>query len=99
MHPEIQALIEHYGFTPLPVEGSLFLSTYRSATEFDGGKPFGTAMIGMFCNEPYSVSRFHRLPVDEIWHFYGGDPLRLILLYPDGTSRDVIRAASRSKDS
>jgi predicted cupin superfamily sugar epimerase len=30
------------------------------------------------------------LSADEIWHFYAGDPLRLILLYPDGSSQDVI---------
>ena len=97
MKRKIQALIDHYHFTPLPVEGSLFLSTYRSAAELDGGKPFGTAMIGMFCNEPPSHSLFHRLPVDEIWHFYGGDPLRLILLYPDGSSRDVIMGSEPLK--
>lgn len=26
----------------------------------------------------------HRLPTDEIWHFYLGDPVELLLLYPDG---------------
>ena len=90
MLPEIQALIDHYHFTPLPAEGTLFLSTYRSSSELDTGKPFGTAIIAMYCNEPPSFSRFHRLPVDEIWHFYSGDPLRLVLLYPDGSSHDVI---------
>lgn len=90
MNPEIQRIIDHYHFTPLPTEGTLFVSTYRSSTELETGKPFGTAMLGMYCNEPPSHSLFHRLPVDEIWHFYGGDPLRLILLFPDGSSRDVI---------
>lgn len=97
MHPKIKALIEHYEFQPLPAEGTLFVSTYRSAQEFDGNKPYGTAMIGMYCNEPHSVSMFHRLPVDEVWHFYGGDPLRLILLYPSGASRDVIMGTDASK--
>lgn len=90
MHPEVKALIEHYHFQPLPVEGTLFVSTYRSAQELEGGRPMGTAMIGMYCDEPRSLSLFHRLTTDEVWHFYGGDPLRLILLYPDGSSRDVI---------
>ncbi len=90
MQLKVKALIEHYHFIALPVEGTLFLSTYRSSTELDTGKPFGTAMIGMFCNEPCSHSLFHRLPVDEVWHFYAGDPLRLVLLYPDGSSREVI---------
>ena len=24
---------------------------------------------------------------DEVWHFYGGDPMRLVLLHPDGSTR------------
>jgi predicted cupin superfamily sugar epimerase len=90
MLPEVIALIEHYKLEPLPVEETLFISTYRSSQESGDGKPCGTAMIGLYCDEPRSVSLIHRLPVDEVWHFYGGDPLRLVLLYPDGSSRDVI---------
>ena len=90
MHPEIKALIEHYHLQPLPVEGTLFVSTYRSPQEYENGKPVSTAMIGMYCDEPRSVSLFHKLKCDEVWHFYGGDPLRLVLLYPDGSSKDVI---------
>ena len=90
MLPEVKALIEHYNFKPLPVEGTLFSSTYRSKQEFDGGKPYCNAIIALYCDKPYSVSLFHKLPADEIWHFYAGDPLRLILLYPDGSSKDVI---------
>jgi predicted cupin superfamily sugar epimerase len=56
----------------------------------DGGKPFANAMIGMYCAEPRSVSLFHKLPADELWHFYTRDPLRLLLLYPDASSKDVI---------
>jgi predicted cupin superfamily sugar epimerase len=90
MLPEVKALVEHYKLMPLPAEGTLFTSTYRSAQEFKGGKPYGTAIIALYCDEPPSHSLFHKLPVDEIWHFYAGDPLRLVLLYPDGSSSDVI---------
>jgi predicted cupin superfamily sugar epimerase len=90
MDPDIKALIEHYNLQLLSVEGTLFTSTYRSKQETKDGKPCGTAMIGMYCHEPRSVSYFHKLTIDEIWHFYGGDPLQLVLLYPDGTSQDVI---------
>jgi len=90
MLPEVKALIEHYKLEPLPVEKALFTSTYRSNQEFSDGKPCGAAIIALYCDEPRSVSLFHRLTVDEVWHFYGGDPLRLVLLYPDGSSKDVI---------
>ena len=97
MHPEVKALIDHYNLQPLPVEGTLFASTYRSPQEYEDGKPVGTAIIAMYCDDPYSVSLFHRLKYDEIWHFYGGDSLRLVLLYPDGSSRDVIMGSDPLK--
>ena len=90
MRPEVKSIIEQYNLQPLPVEGTLFASTYRSPQEYEDGKPVGTAIIAMYCDDPYSVSLFHRLKYDEVWHFYSGDPLRLVLLYPDGSSRDVI---------
>ncbi len=90
MLPVVAELIERYSLRPLPVEGTLFAQTYRTVTEVSPGHPTGTAMIGLYCEEPRSESLFHRLTVDEVWHFYLGDPLRLILLYPDGSSRDVV---------
>jgi predicted cupin superfamily sugar epimerase len=97
MLQEIKDLIELYRLEPLPAESSLFTSTYRSKQEFENGKPYGTAIIALYCNDPRSVSLFHKLPVDEIWHFYAGDPLRLVLLYPDGSSKDVIMGSNPLK--
>ncbi len=97
MQQKVQALIDHFHFTYLPAEGTLFSSTWRSIQDFPDGSPVGTAMIGMYCHDPLSHSLFHRLPVDETWHFYGGDPLRLILLFPDGSSRDVIMGSDPLK--
>jgi predicted cupin superfamily sugar epimerase len=85
-----QQLVEHLGMAQLPVEATYFLSTYRSEANTGTGGPVGTAMIGMYSNDPPSRSLFHRLEFDEVWHFYGGDPMRLVLLHPDGSSSDVI---------
>ncbi len=82
-------LIEAYGLQPLPVEGTLFASTYRSAASLPDGAPVGTAMIGMYAHDPLSRSLFHRLPHDEVWHFYAGDPIRLVLLQADGDVDEV----------
>jgi predicted cupin superfamily sugar epimerase len=90
VHPETKAVIEHYHLQPLPVEGTLFTSTYRSTANLPHGNPIGTGMIGLYADEPKSLSYFHRLPSDEMWHFYGGDPLELVLLFPDGSSQDII---------
>jgi predicted cupin superfamily sugar epimerase len=88
--PEIQALIAHFNLQILPVEGTLFNQTYRSVEKTATGELAGSAIVGLFCEEPRSFSCFHTLTHDEMWHFYRGDPLRLVLMYPDGSSEDVI---------
>lgn len=97
MNSKIKALIDHFQFTTLPTEGTFFVSTWRSTQEFADCSPVGTSMIGMYCSDPLSQSFFHRLPVDETWHFYGGDPMRLVLLAPDGSSREVIMGSDPLK--
>lgn len=88
--PEIiQRQIDKYQFERLPLEGTFFKSTYRTNENTPEGFPLGTAMIGMYCAHPKSISTFHRLTHDEVWHMYEGDPLELILLYPDGTGKHV----------
>ena len=82
MHPTTKQLVDHLGMTPLPVEATFFVSTYRSAADIPTGGPVGTAMIGLYSNDPPSRSLFHRLDFDEVWHFYRGDPMRLVLLQP-----------------
>lgn len=96
MDPTIATLIAHYRLQPLPVEGTLFASTYRSPTSRPDGSPDGTAIVGLYCDEPLSRSLFHRLPHDEIWHFYAGDPLRLVLLFPDGAHDEIVLGPDRS---
>jgi len=83
----VRALIDRFGMTPLPVEGTFLAETYRSD---ESGAPAGTAAVGLFSADPPSRSLFHRLDHDEVWHFYAGEPLRLVLLYPDGSDGEVI---------
>lgn len=90
IHPSTQAIIDHYQFDRIPVEGTLFKRTYLSGKKFPNGDPIGTAIIGMYTDQPLSVSCFHRLKHDEIWHFYAGDPLRLFLLHSDGKTQEVL---------
>jgi predicted cupin superfamily sugar epimerase len=90
MHQKIQQLIAHYQLETLPVEGTLFTSTYVSSQKTTDGDPISTAIIGLYAKNPNSFSSFHRLQHDELWHFYGGNPLRLVLLHPDGSSEDAI---------
>jgi uncharacterized protein len=84
-------LIALFGLEPLAVEGGLLVQTWRSEEIVDpgdadsGGKRAGTAAIAMLTNDPDSFSAIHRLPTTEIWHFYLGDPVQMLLLGADGT--------------
>lgn len=82
-------LLQRYAFERLPVEGTLYISTWRSDVDTADGGPAGTAMLGMYSDFPLSVSCFHRLQYDEVWHFYEGAPLDLFLLHPDGGTEQV----------
>ena len=93
MDPDVRRLIDHFGLEMLPVEGTWFANTYRCAVRTEVGGPLGTAMIGLYAADPPSRSTFHRLTFDEVWHFYLGDPMRLVLLYPDGSTEVVVLGA------
>ena len=69
-------LIAHLKLKPLPLEGGYFTETYRSA--------HGTAIYYLLT--PDTVSRLHRLPGDELFHFYLGDPVEQLVLHADGRS-------------
>jgi predicted cupin superfamily sugar epimerase len=93
MRPTADELRELWQMTKLPQEDVLFTQTYESAGKGPDGKPLSTAMVAMFTDEPGSFSDMHRLPTDEVWHFYLGDPIELLLLHADGTDELVILGA------
>ncbi len=88
-HADTMAVLRHYRFDRLPVEGTLYRSTWRSMEVLDSGGPVGTAMIGCYTDHPRSVSMFHRLTHDEVWHAYDGDPFVVHLLHADGRHERV----------
>mgnify|MGYP002144218914 CR=1 FL=1 len=54
------------------------------------GVAIGLAIVALLVDDPSVFSDMHRLPTDEIWHFYLGDPIQLLLLHPDGSDELVI---------
>ncbi|MFE7170089.1 cupin domain-containing protein [Streptomyces sp. NPDC057616] len=80
-------LVAHYGLEPLPREGGLYRQTWAGPERPDG-RPEGTAIVALLTASDFSA--LHRLPTDEVWHHYLGDPLELLLLAPDGTSSEVV---------
>ncbi|MGV9242125.1 cupin domain-containing protein [Streptomyces sp. NPDC003710] len=82
-------LIAHYGLEPIPREGGRFRRTWAGPERPDG-RPEGTAIVALLTAAPDDYSALHRLPADEVWHFYLGDPLELLLLTPDGGARTAV---------
>jgi uncharacterized protein len=83
---EVAGIAERYGLEPLPVEGGLFRRTWAGPPDA-AGRPAGSAIIALFAVDGDLFSAVHRLPIDEVWHFYRGDPLELLLLEPGGRAR------------
>jgi predicted cupin superfamily sugar epimerase len=92
-----QKLIQHFKMEKIPAEGPWFTVTYRSQDLLDvsglpdrykGNRVASTAIYAVQTKEDFSA--MHKLETDEIWHFYGGDPLEMLLLYPDGYGEVVI---------
>ncbi|MGW0732245.1 cupin domain-containing protein [Streptomyces sp. NPDC002851] len=88
-HGTAAELVERHGLRPLPVEGGWFRETW-AGPEDGTGRPSGTAIIALLTSGQDSFSALHRLPTDEVWHFYQGDPLELLLLAPDGADRVLL---------
>ena len=72
---------------PHPVEGGFFRETYRSPDNLPTGRSVSTAIYYLLT--PKTVSALHRLPGDEVFHFYAGDPVRMLQLWPDGSTRTL----------
>lgn len=88
---EIRALLR---LEAHPLEGGFFVETWRSAhalsaTALDPSaadrRALGRAIYYLLT--PGTVSSMHRLRWDEIFHFYLGDPVEMLLLAPGEEGR------------
>lgn len=85
---EIKTLLK---LEPHPVEGGHFRRTYTSALTIEVTRgassvqrAAGTAIYYLL--EPGTFSEMHVLTSDELFHFYLGDPVEMLQLWPDGRS-------------
>lgn len=71
--------------------------TYRSVLQiarsglpspFDGGRPLGSALY--FLVAPTAPVKLHRIRNDQLYHYYLGDPLEVLLLRDDGAAERVV---------
>jgi len=74
---QIQDLLK---LQPLQPEGGYFAETYRSA--------LSSAIYYLLT--PDTFSAMHRLGGDEIYHFYLGDPVEMLMLKQDGSAEALL---------
>lgn len=94
---DARRVIELLDLVPHPEEGGFFREIYRAkdsiAAEalpagYDGPRSLSTAIYYLLT--PETFSEMHRLRSDEIFHFYLGDPVEQLQLFPDGSGRKVV---------
>ena len=81
---------------PHPEEGGYFAETYRSTEviqkealpdRHSDSRSVSTAIYYLLT--PETFSEMHRLKSDEVFHFYLGDPVEMLQLWPNGSGRVV----------
>jgi uncharacterized protein len=95
--PTADELIRQLGLQPHPKEGGFFRETYRAGESwpaaalpgrYQAARSASTAIYYLLT--PNTCSALHRLQSDEIFHFYLGDPIRMLQLEPNGTGRTIV---------
>jgi len=90
-------IIEMFDMRPLEPEGGYFVETARAneliessalPSRYGRTKALYTSILYLLTADTKSL--LHRLPTDEIFHFYLGDPVEMLQLCPDGTGKTVI---------
>jgi uncharacterized protein len=91
-------VIAQLDLKPLPVEGGYFKRTYYTAevipraalpSRYTNPRRYGGAIFYLLNSDLDSFSAIHSLLTDEIYHFYLGDPVELLLLYPEGQTARI----------
>lgn len=82
-----QEIIDQLQLEPLPGEGGFFRRVYTHNATLPASQPLkALASAIYFLLTPEQFSALHRLPNDELFHFYHGDPVEMLQLAPDGTA-------------
>ena len=88
----VDEIIRYLKLQPLPIEGGYFRVTYTSderveadalPQRYHSSRSLGGTIY--FLETPEQFSAMHMLPTDEIYYHHLGDPLEMLILYPDGS--------------
>ena len=92
MSSDAQALIDCLQLKPHP-EGGWFREIYRADQDVvrDDGETRSAATLIHFLLADGDVSRWHVVASDEVWHFYEGSPLELLVYDPVTEALEPVR--------
>ena len=91
--PSLADVVRQHCMVPHP-EGGFYRETYRAEQTLPGtGRSVCTAIY--YALGAGEHSRLHRIDADELWHFYGGDPLLVVELVAGARPR-VTRLSSEA---
>ena len=92
MHPRASELIDRLQLKPHP-EGGFYRETWRSRLNVAiDDRPARSALTTIyFLLAAGGFSAWHRVRSDEVWHWYEGEPLELLLAAPDLGSTQRLR--------
>lgn len=91
----VSELISKFNLLPHP-EGGYFAETYRSPNQFDNNqngdfpskRNWSTAIYFLLVKDSFSA--FHKIKSDEVWHFYFGSPIEVIVITPTGELKKTV---------
>ena len=87
-------------------EGGFFKETYRSEeaisaealpARFKGKRSISTSIYYLIGEGDFSA--FHKILSDEIWHFYAGQPLQLLIIKSDGELQEITLGIGESQQT
>lgn len=98
-------VIEMLGLEPLPGEGGFYRETFRGSDRIAReclperyASPRSAYTAIYYLITPESFSALHRLPTDEVWHFYLGDTLEQLQLHSDGSGKMMLMGPNIKND-
>jgi len=97
MLPTADQLIAFLKLERHPKEGGFFRETYRAAESIERaglascyGSARSQSTAIYYLLTPGTFSALHRLASDEVFHFYLGDPVRMLQLNPEGKAQTIV---------
>lgn len=76
------------GFVRLTYVAAMRIAPGGLPAPFEAGRPMGSALY--FLVTPQAPVKLHRIMNDQLYHYYLGDPLEVVLMREDGSTAKMV---------